>query len=94
MVNVALFANEAKPRPMLASNRLELQNGTKVRVFGTLDVYAVRSPQPEDFDLDPRFTLGDITASRDRVRNALTVEGLLRRNAEHSIPTMPLQSRL
>ena len=39
MVNVALFANVKRNlRPMLASNRLELQDGTKVRVFGTLDV--------------------------------------------------------
>ena len=93
MVNVALFANVKRNlRPMLASNRLELQDGTKVRVFGTLDVYAPSGRLSLKIsDLDPRFTLGDITASRDRVRNALTVEGLLRRNAEHSIPTVPLR---
>jgi len=92
-LNVALFANVKRAlRPMLESNRLELQDGTKVRVFGTLDVYAPTGRLSLKIsDLDPRFTLGDITASRDRVRAALTVEGLLRKNAETTVPLVPLR---
>ena len=92
-LNVALFANVKRNlRPMLASNRLELQDGTKVRVFGTLDVYAPTGRLSLKIsDLDPRFTLGDITATRDRVRTALTVEGLLRKNAEQFLPLVPLR---
>jgi exodeoxyribonuclease VII large subunit len=92
-VNVALFANVKRNlRPMLASNRLELSDGTKVRVFGTLDVYAPTGRLSLKIsDLDPRFTLGDITASRDRVLASLTAEGLLRNNAMHSVSIVPLR---
>jgi len=92
-LNVALFANVKRAlRPMLESNRLELQDGTKVRVFGSLDVYAPTGRLSLKIsDLDPRFTLGDITASRDRVRATLTVEGLLRKNAETTVSLVPLR---
>jgi exodeoxyribonuclease VII large subunit len=91
-LSVSLFANVKRTlMPMLAANRLELSDGTKVRVFGTLDVYAPTGRLGLKISsIDPQFTLGDITAARDAVMARLAAERLLDANGRHALPLVPL----
>lgn len=92
-LSVSLFANVKRTiTPMLAANRLELTDGTKVRVFGTLDVYAPSGRLSLKVSaFDPTFTLGDITAARDAVLARLAAADLLDANARVSMPMVPLR---
>lgn len=92
-LNVSLFANVKRAvMPKLAANRVELADGTKVRIRGTLDVYAPSGRLSlKVSDIDPQFTLGDITAARDAVLARLSAEGLMTRNATIPMPVMPLR---
>jgi exodeoxyribonuclease VII large subunit len=92
-VSVSLFANVKRSlTPMLAANRLELTDGTRVRVFGTLDVYAPTGRLSLKIsNIDPQFTLGDITAARDAVMARLAAEKLLDANSRIAMPTVPLR---
>lgn len=90
---VSLFANVKRTvMPKLAANRVELTDGTKVRIRGTLDVYAPSGRLSlKVSDIDPQFTLGDITAARDAVMARLAADDLLDRNARVPVPVMPLR---
>lgn len=93
MLSVSLFANVKRTvMPKLEANRVELVDGTKVRIRGTLDVYAPSGRLSlKVSDIDPQFTLGDITAARDAVMARLADEDLLERNARVPVPVMPLR---
>ena len=90
---VSLFANVKRTvMPKLAANRVELADGTKVRIRGTLDVYAPSGRLSlKVSDIDPQFTLGDITAARDAVLARLSAEDLIGRNGRLPMPVMPLR---
>ena len=91
-MNVQFFAYAKKAlRPLLAQHRLELTDGTRIRIKGTLDVYAPTGRLGLKLsDIDPQFTLGDISAARDAVLRQLAADGLLERNAQVPMPTVPL----
>ena len=42
-------------------------------------------------DVDPEYTLGTLSATRDRVVAALSADGLLDRNAQRPVPLVPLR---
>lgn len=92
-LSVSLFANAKRTiTPMLAANRLDLTDGTKVRVFGTLDVYAPSGRLSLKVSaIDPTFTLGDITAARDAVLARLVAADLLAANGRVPMPIVPLR---
>lgn len=92
-MSAALFANAQRSlRPVLQAHRLDIADGTKVRVFGQLDVYAPTGRLSLKIsDIDPKFTLGDISASRERVLAMLAEQGLLRKNGQCVLPVVPLR---
>ena len=92
-LSVSLFANVKRTlTPMLAANRLELTDGTKVRVYGTLDVYAPSGRLSLKISaIDPEFTLGDISAARDAVLARLAGAGLLEANGRVPMPVVPMK---
>ncbi len=93
VVNVQFFANSRmRLRPMLSKHRLRLGDGMKVRVFGYLDYYAPNGRIGLKMTgIDPRYTLGDIAASRDEVIRRLVADGLLDANKRRPLSPIPLR---
>ena len=93
VVNVQFFANaRMRLRPMLQKHRLRLADGMKVRVFGYLDYYAPNGRIGLKMTgIDPRYTLGDIAASRDEVIRRLVADGLLDANKRRPLSPIPLR---
>jgi len=93
VVNVQFFANaRMRLRPMLQKHRLRLADGMKVRVFGYLDYYAPNGRIGLKMTgIDPKYTLGDIAASRDEVIRRLVAEGLLDANKRRVLSPIPLR---
>ncbi len=93
VVNVQFFANaRMRLRPMLQKHRLRLADGMKVRVFGYLDYYAPNGRIGLKMTgIDPKYTLGDIAASRDEVIRRLVAEGLLDANKRRPLSPIPLR---
>ena len=79
-------------RPLLATHRLRLVDGMKVRIFGHLDFYAPSGQLGLKLsDLDPRFTLGDLAAQRDQVLRRLAADGALDANRRRPLSAVPLR---
>ena len=93
VINVQFFANaRMRLRPMLQKNRLRLADGMKVRVFGYLDYYAPNGRIGLKMTgIDPKYTLGDIAASRDEVIRRLVADGLLDANKRRTLSPIPLR---
>ena len=93
VVNVQFFANaRMRLRPMLQKNRLRLADGMKVRVFGYLDYYAPNGRIGLKMTgIDPKYTIGDIAASRDEVIRRLVADGLLDANKRRPLSPIPLR---
>lgn len=93
VVNVQFFANaRMRLRPMLQKHRLRLGDGMKVRVFGYLDYYAPNGRIGLKMTgIDPKYTLGDIAASRDDVIRRLVADGLLDENKRRVLSPIPLR---
>ena len=93
VINVQFFANaRMRLRPMLQKNRLRLADGMKVRVFGYLDYYAPNGRIGLKMTgIDPKYTLGDIAASRDEVIRRLVADGLLDANKRRPLSPIPLR---
>src|SRR6266567_2588429 len=71
---------------------VELADDVEVRVKGHVDVYPPTGRlQLIMTGIDPVFTAGALAANRDRVLRTLQAEGLLRANAEHDMPEVPLR---
>lgn len=76
----------------LKQHRVSMEDGVKVRVCGTPDIWdksgkfsvVVR-------DIDPRFTLGDMAASRDALVAKLKAAGLYDENRSREMPDLPLR---
>ncbi|MFV1989760.1 MAG: exodeoxyribonuclease VII large subunit [Acidimicrobiales bacterium] len=70
---------------------LTLDDGLEVRIRGDLRYYAPQSRvQLLMTAIDPRHTLGQMAAEKERLLRALSEEGLLRRNAEQDLTAVPL----
>jgi exodeoxyribonuclease VII large subunit len=71
---------------------LELADGVEVRVRGPIDFYGPQARvQLQMQGIDPRHTLGQLAADRERVMRLLAEEGLLGRNAALAWPPVPLR---
>ena len=92
-LRVQLFAPQRRRiDPMLARAGVRLENGIRVRISGTVDFWAQGGLIGMKMsDIDPRFTLGDMQASRDAVVKKLKVAGLYDENRERELPELPLR---
>ena len=93
VLRVQFFANaRQRLRPLLATHRLRLGDGMKVRIFGHLDFYAPSGQLGLKLvDLDPRFTLGDLAQQRDQVLRRLAADGSLDANRRRPLSPVPLR---
>ncbi len=97
-VSVALYAAERRTVNIMlrrAGGAIRMADGVHIRIRGSLDYYPPRGRlQLRMTAIDPAFTLGKLTAERDRVMAALAQEGLLERNRALPYPTVPTHIRL
>ena len=98
VIPVALFANN-KHRVNAILKRsggaVKMSDGIEIQIRGRLAYYPRQSRLQLIMSLiDPAFTLGQLTASRDRVLATLRSEGLLDRNQRLPRPVLPLRLAL
>lgn len=75
-----------------AGGGIRIDNGVKVRVRGSVELYAGRSQvQLRMVAIDPSYTLGTLAAARDALLRALAAEGLLEANRSRPLPILPLR---
>lgn len=76
----------------MAGDAVRMTDGTEVRIRGRVDFYAPRGQlQLRMTAIDPAFTLGQLEVARAAILGRLTAEGLLRANAAHDLPLVPLR---
>lgn len=74
-------------------NGMRIEDGVAIRVRGVPGFFAPRGElNLRMTGIDPAYTLGQLTASRDRLLQMLADEGLLRRNA--ALPVGPAPMRI
>src|SRR5262249_55686266 len=96
-LDVALFRSHLMTVHAALRNApgIELADDVEVRVKGHIDVYPPTGRlQFIMTGIDPVFTAGALAANRDRVLRQLEAEGLLRANAVHELPDVPLRMGL
>ena len=75
-----------------AGGGVRMTDGTEVRIRGRLDWYAPRGQlQLRMTAIDPAYTLGQLELLRAQLLQRLEAEGLLRANAAHPLPLVPLR---
>lgn len=75
-----------------AGGTVRMTAGTEVRIKGRLDWYAPRGQlQLRMTGIDPAYTLGQLELARAELLRRLDEEGLLRANAAHALPEVPLR---
>lgn len=98
MLAVALFASERRSVNETlrdAGGSVRMTDGIRIRVGGRLRSYAARSTLQLRMDrIDPEFTIGVLGLERARLLEALRRDGLLRANAELTIPVPALDVAL
>ncbi len=92
-LNVNLWAGDSmKLRPILVKSGLELVNGVKVRIYGSLNFYGPFGRLSLIMrGIDPRFTLGEIALQRDELVRRLKESGDYDRNRETELSPVPLR---
>ena len=92
-LSVNLWAGDAmKLRPVLVKSGLELVNGVKVRIYGSLNFYGPFGRLSLIMrGIDPRFTLGEIALQRDELVRRLKESGEYDRNKEIELSPVPLR---
>ena len=84
--------NLARVLKTLRDHRVAMKDGIKVRVYGRPNVWDIAGKfSLVVTSIDPRFTLGDMQASRDAVVKKLKVAGLYDENRERELPELPLR---
>jgi len=93
VLDVSLFANNrARLRPLLQTHRLQLGDGMKVRVFGTVDLYAPTGRISLKMSgIDPRYTLGEMAIERDEIIRRLVASGAYDANRQRPLTLVPLR---
>ena len=92
-IHVALFRTDrANVNRALRDAGVRLGDGVEVRIRGRVELF---SPQGRlqliMIAVDPVFTVGLMAANRARLLQTLADEGLLRANAVHPLPMVPLR---
>ena len=92
-LSVNLWAGDAmKLRPVLTKAGLELVDGVKVRIYGSLNFYGPFGRLSLIMrGIDPRFTLGEIALQRDELVRRLKESGDFDRNRETELSPVPLR---
>lgn len=76
----------------LREHRVAMKDGIKVRVFGKPNVWdAAGKFSLVVTSIDPRFTLGDMQATRDALVKKLRAAGLYDENRRREFPDLPLR---
>lgn len=76
----------------LRQHRVTMKDGIKVRVFGKPNVWdAAGKFSLVVTSIDPRFTLGDMQATRDELVRKLKAAGLYDENRRREFPDLPLR---
>jgi len=76
----------------LREHRVAMKDGIKVRVFGKPNVWdAAGKFSLVVTSIDPRFTLGDMQATRDALVKKLRAAGLYDENRQREFPDLPLR---
>lgn len=92
---IALFANNKhRVNAILkkSGGGVKMTDGIEIQIRGRLTYYPRQSRMQLIMSLiDPAFTLGQMTAQRDRVLAALRSEGLLDANSRLARPVLPLR---
>ncbi|MEY2626263.1 MAG: exodeoxyribonuclease large subunit [Actinomycetota bacterium] len=84
--------NLARVMKTLRDHRVTMKDGIKVRVFGRPNVWDTAGKfSLVVTSIDPRFTLGDMQASRDAIIKKLKTAGLYDENRERELPELPLR---
>ncbi len=93
VLDVALFANiRVRLRPLLQKHRLQLADGMKVRIFGSLDFYAPTGRLSLKMSgIDPRYTLGEMALQRDEIIRRLVASGAYDANRRCALVLVPLR---
>jgi exodeoxyribonuclease VII large subunit len=92
-VSVALFRNDRPAvNKTLRDAGVKLADGVEVRIRARIDFWPPAGRLQLIMNaVDPVFTVGKLAAERARVLQVLTAEGLLRRQAELTLPLVPLR---
>lgn len=84
--------NLARVTNKLRQHRVAMKDGIKVRVFGKPNVWdAAGKFSLVVTSIDPRFTLGDMQATRDALVKKLKAAGLYDENRRREFPDLPLR---
>src|SRR5699024_2465727 len=94
-ISVTLFKRSGtRVRRQLADQGgdVDLEDGLEVRIGGALNWYSAGGRLQFNMEeIDPAFTLGRLQQDRERLLRLLHGEGLLRANAVHAMPVVPLR---
>lgn len=92
-LSCALFAFRWKSvKVKLDRAGVALEDGLKVRLFGTPDIYAPSGRFSfKVADVDTRFALGDIALKREELLRKLRESGATTRNKRRPLPLVPLR---
>jgi exodeoxyribonuclease VII large subunit len=93
VLNVALFRMDRQNvNRALRDAGVALADGVEVRIRGRVELYSPTGRlQLIMTAIDPVFTVGRLAANRARLLQVLADEGLLRANAAHPLPMVPLR---
>jgi exodeoxyribonuclease VII large subunit len=93
VLNVALFRTDRQGvNRALRDAGVQLADGVEVRICGRVELYSPTGRlQLIMTAVDPVFTVGRMAANRARLLETLAAEGLLRANAAHRLPLVPLR---
>ncbi len=71
---------------------IRMTDGVRVRIQGTVDFYPPNGRlQLRMSAIDPTYTLGVLAAEREALLRRLSESGMLRANARHAVPIVPLR---
>ncbi len=71
---------------------IRMTDGVRIRIQGVVDYYSPQGRmQLRMSAIDPTFTLGVLAAEREALLRDLSDSGLLRANARHRLPAVPLR---
>ncbi len=71
---------------------IRMTDGVKIRIQGTVDFYPPNGRlQLRMSAIDPTYTLGVLAAEREALLRRLSESGMLRANARHAVPAVPLR---
>jgi exodeoxyribonuclease VII large subunit len=92
-LDVSFFApSRTRLRGVLRAHGLRLADGLRVRIHGSLDVFAPTGRLSLKMDgIDPRHTLGDLAIQRDEIVRRLVASGLFDANRRAHLSPVPLR---